>query len=520
MNRTKKLFSTLQPHLPLLAVMLLAAFSRLFLLGRIPEGMTPDEAYGAYNAYSLLKEGIDSRGYAFPVYFIAWGSGMNVLYSYLAIPFFQLFGTSTLIYRLPQALFSIAAVYALFVTGSCIYHKKLGVFLAFLLAINPWHIMNTRFGLESNLAPDIMMLAMCFLVLGLKKNQKYLLAASLFFGAALYAYALSWLVIPPLLLLGGILFWKQLPKNRYLAAFCGLLFLLAAPLLWFVGINYGLLPEIKTSFFSIPKLSGFRGSEIDAGHIGENLAELLHLWIWQYDGVPYTASELVGAYYFVTSPFFLLGILYQIIDWTKKRNLFSVWMFLWLLCAFVMCALNENITMIHINLIHIPVIFYGGYGICRTAELVKSRVFLPAFCLFLCISFVWFYTDYLQTKTSYFFGAEAEEAIEAAKSVLAETDAYDSITIVRYSTLKYSNLLWHEKPSAADYAAHAVYTGDAAWAELASYGSFRYILSPEQADQQQIYLISAFDEAAMEERGFFILSVNDRYSLALPASSL
>lgn len=37
-----------------------------------------------------MTEGIDNRGYRFPVYFVAWGSGMSVLYSYLVIPLLYL----------------------------------------------------------------------------------------------------------------------------------------------------------------------------------------------------------------------------------------------------------------------------------------------------------------------------------------------------------------------------------------------------------------------------------------------
>ena len=109
----------------LILILVLAGAARLCGLSVLPEGMMPDEAYGAYNAYALMTEGIDSRGYVFPVYFIAWGSGMNVLYSYLAIPFFRILGVTALAYRLPQAIVGILSVFAAYVLGKELKNQHL-----------------------------------------------------------------------------------------------------------------------------------------------------------------------------------------------------------------------------------------------------------------------------------------------------------------------------------------------------------------------------------------------------------
>ena len=148
--------------------MLIAACARFILLGSLPDGVYPDEAYNAYNTWSMMVEGIDSRGYHAPVYFIAWGSGMNVLYAYLALPFFRLFGASLFVFRLPQALVSLAGVAAFYVLGRACFDKATGYLMAFALAINPWSIMNARFGLESTLAPYMILFALTFSCKGSK----------------------------------------------------------------------------------------------------------------------------------------------------------------------------------------------------------------------------------------------------------------------------------------------------------------------------------------------------------------
>ena len=60
---------------------------RVLYLTGYPAGVNADEAYAGYEAYALLNNGTDSHGYSYPVYFISWGNGMNVLYSYLSFRF-------------------------------------------------------------------------------------------------------------------------------------------------------------------------------------------------------------------------------------------------------------------------------------------------------------------------------------------------------------------------------------------------------------------------------------------------
>lgn len=50
---------------------------------------------------------MDSHGYKNPVYFMSWGSGMNVLYSYLSIPFIAMFGLNNFSIRIVQVISSL-----------------------------------------------------------------------------------------------------------------------------------------------------------------------------------------------------------------------------------------------------------------------------------------------------------------------------------------------------------------------------------------------------------------------------
>ena len=64
---------------------------RVWRFGAVPADINVDKAFSDYEAYYLMKYGVDSQGYAFPAYLNARGSGMNVLPSLLMIPFIAVF---------------------------------------------------------------------------------------------------------------------------------------------------------------------------------------------------------------------------------------------------------------------------------------------------------------------------------------------------------------------------------------------------------------------------------------------
>lgn len=515
------------------AILILAAAVRMIGLDKLPAGVLPDEAYGAYSAWGLMTEGTDSWEYPWPVYFIAWGSGMSVLYSYLAIPLFRLFGTSILIYRLPQALLGILSVYALYRLVEEFWGRNLGMLAAFVLAINPWHIMNTRFGLDANMAPGMFLLGMLFLVYGLRRNRGYLIPSSVFMGLTLYSYALTWLMIPLFLLLCILCLRKEIfvekncgyKENMFAAAFVIILFLMALPLIVFIAVNLGWMNEVRTSFFSIPKLHGFRGNELNIAHVRKSIAALSKILFNQYDGLPHTSSRIVGAYYLFTSPFIVIGLCSQALSgcrsaWRKRKGKDNVEedglkyiMLLWTVSALAVCMLNESITMIHINMLHIPLVFYGVYGVWRTSKLMRMKSVLPLCMSAWILSFGIFLQDYIATPSGYFVDERAEEALRRAQELSEE------VVIFNYPIIKFSYLLWRDKPSVSDFAKNAVYDGDPAWAELISYGNYHYVNRLEDVTIDRVYILYFNYVEVFRDMGFYVEQVNDQYFIAFPIYS-
>lgn len=61
-------FKIHKDHMILMAILLFGIILRIVELGKLPLGMSHDEAYAGYEAWALYRYGIDSHGYKNPVY--------------------------------------------------------------------------------------------------------------------------------------------------------------------------------------------------------------------------------------------------------------------------------------------------------------------------------------------------------------------------------------------------------------------------------------------------------------------
>lgn len=127
-----------------IVILLVGVFARIYRFGSAPGGINQDEAFAAREAWSLLHYGTDSFGYPWPMYLTAWGSGMNVWNTILMIPFIAILGQHTWVFRLPQVIIAIATIIAVEKIVRETMDGETALWAMFLLAINPWHIMMSR----------------------------------------------------------------------------------------------------------------------------------------------------------------------------------------------------------------------------------------------------------------------------------------------------------------------------------------------------------------------------------------
>lgn len=195
----------------LLLIILVGGFLRFYMLAEIPNGVYVDEAAIGYNAFSILKTGLDEYGRAFPVLLRSFNSFSSPLYVYLSVLPIKVFGLSAFSVRFLSAFLGTLSIPLIYMVLAKLFNNKnkppclVGTFL---FAISPWHIFFSRGAFEANLALFLLLVAVYFLLL-VKKGEKYYLISSAILAIATYSYHSQRLISPLILIIFGILFYKQ-----------------------------------------------------------------------------------------------------------------------------------------------------------------------------------------------------------------------------------------------------------------------------------------------------------------------
>lgn len=67
------------------------------------------------------------------------------------IPFIAMFGLETWVIRLPQLIMAVITLVAVYLLMKRLFNEKAGLISMFILAVVPWHIMLSRWGLNQTL---------------------------------------------------------------------------------------------------------------------------------------------------------------------------------------------------------------------------------------------------------------------------------------------------------------------------------------------------------------------------------
>ena len=140
----------------LILVLLIAIFLRFWNLGGVPPSASMDEASIGYNAYSILKTGLDEFGQVPLISQRGYDDYRRSTYLFLVSPSVGIFGLNAFSIRLPAAVLSVLTVFATYYIMLLLFTKRLpqanilALLASFLLAISPWHIYISRLGHESN----------------------------------------------------------------------------------------------------------------------------------------------------------------------------------------------------------------------------------------------------------------------------------------------------------------------------------------------------------------------------------
>lgn len=259
----------------LILILLLAFLLRFYRLTQVPPGLYVDEVSIGYNAYSILKRGVDEYGERFPLWFKAFGEYKLPAYIYLTAGSMALFGKNEFAVRFPSAFFGSLTVLLTYFLVKELFPaisprrsrqatppRWLGLPLiaSFLLAISPWHLQLSRAAFEANLALFFFVLAGWLAVLFFKnKKSSLLFLGFIFFILTAYTYN-SYRLLAPLCLifLMSLIFLKIPSKRKILVLASLLIFFLSLPFLQFSFSQKGRARFLQTSAFSEYPTSSLR----------------------------------------------------------------------------------------------------------------------------------------------------------------------------------------------------------------------------------------------------------------------
>ena len=332
------------------AVAVFGAFLRMWNLVGLPDGLQQDEASIGYEAYCLANYGIDRNGYHWPVYPITWGSGGgSPIMIYLNVITTKIFGSSVWSIRIVPAFLGTATLVLFFAVLLRGFGRKTALAGLVILCITPWHIILSRWSLDSNTTPFWQMLATFVFVLAVtggkrggetgqvqsgaarpaktagkndfavrtKGQTALLLFAAFWFGVCMYSYGSANVVVPVTLLLLSIWGIRHRAFGWAQLAGCFAVFLVTCvPLAIFYAVNFLGLPEIALDWISFPKFTASHFSSVflawDAS-LPENLLSnvkglLQTLTVGFTDEVSWNAMEGYWTLYLFTWPVLFAGM--------------------------------------------------------------------------------------------------------------------------------------------------------------------------------------------------------------------
>lgn len=410
---------------------------RVWRFGELPLGMNQDGTVAGVEAYSLLMTGTDQHGTPWPTYFEAWGySQMSTLYSYLLIPFVKVMGLSKLTLRLPMLLVSILTLPLIWDLARRVLGRNYALLALFLTAVCPWHIIQSRWALEANLMPHILLLAMELLLIGMGKKRFALYASMIFFGLTPYAYGVACYIVPVILLLGAIYCVARKKISIADLIVCMVIFFATSGLYFAtMAINAFGLESVTVGPFTLPHFEqSLRSREMafmqenPYSMILGNLYEYLNTFLIMTDGADHSATRWTHTLYLFMPPALLCGAVWM---WHDRRELARakaetplrdgaflvlVWMGSTLVNGLIVgCVINRN------NAIYYPALLCCAYALWRMSK--RLRVGLLAAVLMIVLSFAglcgtYFADEEYQASVGEVFNHGLQEA-------LTDTHAWD-----------------------------------------------------------------------------------------------
>ncbi|MGD0574315.1 MAG: hypothetical protein ABSB61_02965 [Anaerolineales bacterium] len=379
-------------------ILMVGVFARTWQFASLPPGLNQDEASIGVDAYDLGHYGIDRNGNSDPVLLVSWGSGQNALYAYVLIPFVY-HSLTPLTVRLPMLISGILSLPLVFLAAKKIANVRFALLAMFFLAVSPWHILLSRWGLEANLLPFVFLIGFTCLLYSSPGNG-WFVVGSVFMALSLYAYGTAYLAVPLFLVLAVPIFvvFKRATLRQVLAG--GLAFLvLATPIGLYVLINTFHLNTLRLGAMTIPRLPARAQFEHMAAVFNPSPVRLMtrnfittaKLLVHRSDGLIWNSVEPYGYFYPDAFPLAVLGGL-LLIPLRRSKQVPERFSVLFWLAASLATGIMEPVDINRLNLIFIPLLLCTAAFASWLYEHLKP-LFVVGMCA-LGVGFILFTRDY------------------------------------------------------------------------------------------------------------------------------
>jgi hypothetical protein len=353
-----------------------ALFLRSLLFAHVPNGLNRDEAALGYNAYSLIKTGMDEYGKRWPVSITSFGDQKLPGYVYLLIPFISLLGLETWVVRLPSL---IAGLFLVIEIGYLGYQvsKRLdwdewaswGVSTVGMLfiAVAPWANHFSRVAYEAHIALVLFILGFITYLAATEKGraravERFLLIVTSGAWSLTFLTYHTYHIFIPLIIVGLVVIdWRKLIRTDKLGVITGALIGISAVLILLLGGVFQ-ANQIKSQ-----GITPFKTTTLNRQHVSfralmpDNDALYTHLLFNKAtEAITIFAQNYLSAFsanfFFVhgsnhgdhnpghmanmhlyIAPFLFLGVLYL---WEQRKRRIAQQLFAWLFLAIIPASLT------------------------------------------------------------------------------------------------------------------------------------------------------------------------------------
>lgn len=432
----------------IICIFLISAFMRFWLFTSYPVSLTVDEVSIGYGAYSLLQTGRDEWGQLLPLVFYSLGDYKPPVNYYLLVPSIALFSLNEFSVRLPVAfLGTVTSMVFIIFLRRLRLPLSAAIFGGFWLAVLPWHVHFSRYGLETVTAL-FFTFAGTALFLGSirKKSHLDLSLAIICFSLAVWAYHSQRLFIPLLAIFLFLKFRSSLAfaLKPLVKTFTHLLILavFALPFIHLAVFTPGVRTRAASTSilrdpFLLPTLHQGNYTGLAQRLFDHDFYLIFHHWVgkyvdyfdfrfWFWKGLNFTPPGYpdLGLVYLVDLPLFIAGIFF--LARCRHQPLFNLTVF-WFLAGPLAASLTMNDQHTLRALVWLP---FFGITVSAGATLLFNRarfwlVYLPL----LLLSVAYFWDIYLIQYPKYYAETRHWGYKQAAEYACTHASEYDRIII-------------------------------------------------------------------------------------------